>query len=64
MDIRERVSLFQGLLNCNYKLSLRTYDEKLNLIDTNCPEGLSAEDTVTMLNFTSVIKEHAKTKNA
>lgn len=63
MDIKERLSLFQGLVNCNYKVNLWTYDDNLNLLDSKYHPDMPNEDTVTMLNLTSAIKAHTKAKN-
>ncbi|SCP96978.1 helix-turn-helix domain-containing protein [Anaerobium acetethylicum] len=63
MNIDERLSFFQGLISCNYRVYLWTYDEKVNLLDTNCPSELIASDMITMLDFSSMLLAHAGNEN-
>ena len=58
MDIKERLSFFQEIVQCEYPLHLWRYDPDFELLETNCPAELMLPDIISMLGFSSLILSH------
>ena len=53
MDIKERLSFFQEMVQCEYPLHLWHYSPEFVLIETDCPAELMLPDIISMLGFSS-----------
>lgn len=62
ITIEERLRLFQGMISCSYNVFLWSYDTDLNLLSTDCPEDTMPADMLSMLELTSILKQHIKNK--
>lgn len=51
MDIKERLSFFQEMVQCEYPLHLWHYSPEFELIETDCPAELMLPDIISMLGF-------------
>lgn len=60
MDIRERIELFHGMLQCNYNVYLWEYDKDFNLLFTNCDSEALPGDMATTLGFEKILLQQAK----
>ena len=58
MNIKERLSFFQEIVQCEYPLHLWRYDPDFELLETNCPAELMLPDIISMLGFSSLILSH------
>ena len=58
MNIKERLSFFQEIVQCEYPLHLWRYDPDFELLETNCPAELTLPDIISMLGFSSLILSH------
>ena len=59
MDIKERLSFFQEMVQCEYPLHLWHYSPEFELIETDCPAELMLPDIISMLGFSSLVLAHA-----
>ena len=58
MNIKERLSFFQEMVQCEYPLHLWRYDPDFELIKTDCPAEMMLPDIISMLGFSSLILSH------
>lgn len=58
MNIKERLSFFQEMVQCEYPLHLWRYDPDFELIETDCPAELMLPDIISMLGFSSLVLSH------
>ena len=58
MDIKERLSFFQEMVQCEYPLHLWHYSPEFELIETDCPAELMLPDIISMLGFSSLVLAH------
>ena len=63
MNIKERLSFFQEIVQCEYPLHLWRYDPDFELLETNCPAELMLPDIISMLGFSSLILSHIENGN-
>ncbi len=63
MDIKERLSFFQEMVQCEYPLHLWHYSPELELIETDCPAELMLPDIISMLGFSSLVLAHIESGN-
>lgn len=54
MNIKERLSFFQEMVQCEYPLHLWRYDPDFELIKTDCPAEMMLPDIISMLGFSSL----------
>ena len=55
MDIKERLSFFQEMVQCEYPLHLWHYSPEFELIETDCPAELMLPDIISMLGFSYLV---------
>lgn len=60
MTIDEKLSFFQELINCNYKIYLWSYTAQLELIHTNCPAEIIAGDVMSLLSFSESLMDYVQ----
>ena len=48
MNIKERLSFFQEIVQCEYPLHLWRYDPDFELLETNCPAELMLPDIISI----------------
>ena len=58
MNIKERLSFFQEIVQCEYPLHLWRYDPDFELIKTDCPAEMMLPDIISMLGFSSLVLSH------
>ena len=58
MNITERLSFFQEMMQCEYPLHLWRYNPDFELIETDCPAELMLPDIISMLGFSSLVLSH------
>ena len=63
MDIKERLSFFQEMVQCEYPLHLWHYSPEFELIETDCPAELMLPDIISMLGFSSLVLAHIESGN-
>ena len=63
MNITERLSFFQEMIQCEYQLHLWKYDKNFKLIETDCPAELMLPDIISMLGFSSLALSHINDGN-
>ena len=61
MNIKERLSFFQEMVQCEYPLHLWRYDPDFELIKTDCPAEMMLPDIISMLGFSSLVLSHRST---
>lgn len=68
MDMMEKLSFFQGLISCTYKVHIWSYSNKMELIastsSNNSSTDVSTGDALLMLNFSEKILSHGSTCGA
>ena len=57
MDIKERLSFFQEMVQCEYPLHLWHYSPEFELIETDCPAELMLPDIISSRTRTYRIRE-------
>ena len=63
MNIKERLSFFQEMVQCEYPLHLWRYDPDFELIKTDCPAEMMLPDIISMLGFSSLISPTLRVEN-
>lgn len=63
MNIKERLSFFQEIVQCEYPLHLWRYDPDFELLETNCPAELMLPDIISMLGFSSLSSPTLRMEN-
>ncbi len=60
MNIQEKLDFFQQLIQCNYNLSLRSYEPDLILTHSDIPQdpALNDDDTLVLLSLEKPIRKH------
>lgn len=64
MNTDERISFFCELISCHYNLNLWTYNEQVELLNTNSLDSDLSTDTIVTLGFADKLKKYGQSLNA